>query len=502
MDARIPVRRSHSPGCGHRTGTRRPAPAAVADGEWGMPSRPPSRFPAHPEDTGGHPCPLTGPSRHPGTRRDLSTPHVLHIVLRVRPAPVHRLAPWARSRRTIPGDGRRAVPRSLPGAAPGTVRPARAPRPPPAAPIRRSGRLDVTGPQGAPAADRDRLRAADLPGVPPGAGAAPQRPLGAARRHGRAASPAVAKCLLDHSPVWAERFRHEIAAYRAFVRHRPPVRVPRLVAADPDSCTLVMERMPGRVARTGRGTRRRRRPGPTSGPRSARSAGSTCGGRRPGSSTRPLRLRRADRALPRAGPAHRPGPAATCRSCCTGWRTRRAGRRQFCHGDALLSNVLLSPAGPVAGRLGARGLVPARLRPGGAVVGARRRPGGPPADQPAGAGGGPGGSGDAFLVNLMLVLTREIRTLRDGGAAHDARHRSGGDPGAAEAGRGAAAAAAPAARRLRAGPPGGAGGGRHPLTRPRPVRRGRTGLDHRCPAGRRARAGKVLRPGSDRRQGR
>ena len=39
---------------------------------------------------------------------------------------------------------------------------------------------------------------------------------------------AVAKCLLDHSPVWVERFRHEIAAYRSFVRHRPPVRVPRL----------------------------------------------------------------------------------------------------------------------------------------------------------------------------------------------------------------------------------------------------------------------------------
>ncbi|HJX87829.1 MAG TPA: hypothetical protein VJ277_09750, partial [Gemmatimonadales bacterium] len=59
---------------------------------------------------------------------------------------------------------------------------------------------------------------------------------------------AVAKCLLDHSPVWTERFRHEIAAYRAFVRHRPPVRVPRLVAADPENCTLVIERMPGRVA--------------------------------------------------------------------------------------------------------------------------------------------------------------------------------------------------------------------------------------------------------------
>ncbi|CAM5403782.1 Phosphotransferase OS=Streptomyces antimycoticus OX=68175 GN=SANT12839_014600 PE=3 SV=1 [Streptomyces antimycoticus] len=32
---------------------------------------------------------------------------------------------------------------------------------------------------------------------------------------------AVAKCLLDHSPVWAERFRREIAMYRAFVRRAP-----------------------------------------------------------------------------------------------------------------------------------------------------------------------------------------------------------------------------------------------------------------------------------------
>ncbi|NEC25812.1 aminoglycoside phosphotransferase family protein, partial [Streptomyces sp. SID8111] len=61
-------------------------------------------------------------------------------------------------------------------------------------------------------------------------------------------STAVAKCLLDHSPAWSERIRHEIAAYRSFVRHRPPVRAPRLIAADPDNCTLVIERMPGRAA--------------------------------------------------------------------------------------------------------------------------------------------------------------------------------------------------------------------------------------------------------------
>lgn len=72
---------------------------------------------------------------------------------------------------------------------------------------------------------------------------------------------------------------------------------------------------------------------------------------------------------------------------------------------------------------------------------------------------------DAFLVNLMLVLTREIR------ACEAAMQRSMRDTPAGPARAGAAPAGEeqrlllrPAARRLGDGPPRGPRGGRHPLT--------------------------------------
>lgn len=110
-----------------------------------------------------------------------------------------------------------------------------------------SGRIDLSGPQGA----QLRTAIASVHRICP-----EFTPVQVLRRSGRSVlvvgttgrSTAVAKCLLDHSPIWSERFRHEIAAYRSFVRHRPPVRVPRLIAADPDHCTLVIERTAGRVA--------------------------------------------------------------------------------------------------------------------------------------------------------------------------------------------------------------------------------------------------------------
>ncbi|WP_039936667.1 phosphotransferase, partial [Streptomyces himastatinicus] len=110
-----------------------------------------------------------------------------------------------------------------------------------------SGRLDVSGPQGA----QLRTAIAAVHRICP-----EFNPVQVLRRSGRSVllvgstgrTTAVAKCLLDHSPAWAERFRREIAMYRTFVRQRPPVRVPRLIAADPDNCALVIERMPGRVA--------------------------------------------------------------------------------------------------------------------------------------------------------------------------------------------------------------------------------------------------------------
>ncbi|UNO38785.1 aminoglycoside phosphotransferase family protein [Streptomyces sp. MST-110588] len=295
-----------------------------------------------------------------------------------------------------------------------------------------SGRLDLSGPQGA------QLRAA----VASVHRICPEfNPVQVLRRSGRSVllvgttgrTSAVAKCLLDHSPAWAERFRHEIASYRAFVRHRPPVRVPRLVAADPDNCVLVVERMPGRVAAMQRH--------PTEAPPRAdvRAAiGAIC---RINLWQPPLtmfgkpldyagRIRRfhdlgllTDRDLGDLqklmhGLAHKQG--------------------QFCHGDALLNNVLLSPAGPVLLDWDSAGwyLPGYDLATLWSVLGdapvARRH-----ISQLAQAAGP--AARDAFLVNLMLVLTQEIRryetqvqrTMRDPAPAGTS---GPGQPGAPTAG--------------------------------------------------------------------
>ncbi|UGY94753.1 aminoglycoside phosphotransferase family protein [Streptomyces gobiensis] len=272
-----------------------------------------------------------------------------------------------------------------------------------------SGRLDLSGPQGT------RLRAAitSVHRICPDF-----HPVQILRRSGRSVllvgtigrSPAVAKCLLDHSPAWAERFRHEIAAYRAFVRHRPPVRVPRLIAADPDNCTLVIERMPGRPAAL---QRHPVDPPQRTDLRALLGAVSRLNSWRPpgGMFDHPLdygaRLSRfhelgllTDRDMGDLqkllhGVANRggqPGPS---------W--------QFCHGDALLSNVLLSPTGPVLVDWEHTGwyLPGYDLATLWSVLGdspvARRQ-----ISQLAQVSGP--AARDAFLVNLMLVLTREIRT--------------------------------------------------------------------------------------------
>jgi hypothetical protein len=87
----------------------------------------------------------------------------------------------------------------------------------------------------------------------------------------------------------------------------------------------------------------------------------------------------------------------------------RQGMGQFCHGDALLSNILLSPTGPVLVDWEHAGwyLPGYDLATLWAVLGdapAARRQISQLAQQPGTA------ARDAFLVNLMLVLTREIRT--------------------------------------------------------------------------------------------
>ncbi|MGW7518580.1 aminoglycoside phosphotransferase family protein [Streptomyces sp. NPDC054796] len=271
-----------------------------------------------------------------------------------------------------------------------------------------SGRLDLSGPQGA----QLRSAIASVHRICPDF-----HPVQVLRRYGRSVllagtagrSPVVAKCLLDHSPAWAERFQHEIAAYRTFVRHRPPVRVPRLVAADPEACTLVIERLPGRIV----STQRHPFEAPPRGDLRA-VLGSFC---------------RVNQWQPPPSMFERPVdyPARLARYHELGLLTDRdlgdlqkllhgiahAGGKhgapwQFCHGDALLTNVLLAPTGPAlvdwehAGwYLPGYDLATLWSVLGDAPV-ARRQ-----ISQLAQSAGP--ASRDAFLVNLMLVLTREIR---------------------------------------------------------------------------------------------
>ncbi|MFF9483060.1 aminoglycoside phosphotransferase family protein [Streptomyces sp. NPDC014733] len=265
-----------------------------------------------------------------------------------------------------------------------------------------SGRLDLSGPQGAPL----RAAVASVHRICP-----EFHPVQVLRRGGRSVllvgttgrTTAVAKCLLDHSPVWVERFRQEIVAYRAFVRHRPPVRVPRLVAADPENCTLVVERMPGRVAAL------QRHPSEAPARGDVRAAlGAICRINLwqppPGLFDAPLDYGR------RIARYHELG-LLTDRDLGDLRKLLRGiphVQGQFSHGDALLNNVLLSPMGPVLLDWDSAGwYLPgydlatlwAQL---GEAPAARRQ-----ISQLAQAPGP--AARDAFLVNLMLVLTREIQ---------------------------------------------------------------------------------------------
>ncbi|MGW1598600.1 aminoglycoside phosphotransferase family protein [Streptomyces sp. NPDC002343] len=338
----------------------------------------------------------------------------------------------ARPLRSRPaGGGPYLDPVARPGVpVPGVVRPRRVPGRPGAQPL--SGRLDLSGPQGA----QLRTALASVHRICP-----EFAPVQVLRQGGRSVllvgttgrGTAVAKCLLDHSPVWVERSRQEIAAYRSFVRHRPPVRVPRLIAADPDNCTLVIERLPGRPVAL------RRHPmeaPPRADIRAALGAICRVNAWRPPAGTFDMPLDYAarisryhelglltDRDLGDLqkllhGIAHEVG---------------RHGMLQFCHGDALLSNILLSPAGPVlvdwehAGwYLPGYDLATLWLALGDAAPVARRN-----ISQLAQSAGP--ASRDAFLVNLMLLLTREIRTVETA-VQRSMREAAPPVPGAAQPG--------------------------------------------------------------------
>lgn len=267
-----------------------------------------------------------------------------------------------------------------------------------------SGRIDLSGPQGA----QLRTALASVQRICP-----EFAPVQVLRRSGRSVllvgttgrMTAVAKVLLDHSPEWRERYRHEIATYRAFVRHRPPVRVPRLIAADPENCTLVVERMAGRVAAL------QRHPveaPPRADVRAALGAVCRVNQWRPPTDLFEDPLNYAQR----IARYHELGlltdrDLGDLQKLLHGLKLAGV-QRQFNHGDALLSNLLLSPAGPVLLDWEHAGwyLPGYDLATLWTVLG----------DAPAARSqisrlaqaAGPAAR-DAFLVNLMLVLTREIR---------------------------------------------------------------------------------------------
>jgi hypothetical protein len=234
-------------------------------------------------------------------------------------------------------------------------------------------------------------------------------------------APVIAKCLAPHAEwrrqdaVRAEWFRYEIAAYRTFVRHRPPVRLPKLVAADPDRCVLLLEGVHGRPAALGRHPANSPTPGEV---------------RAVLGSVRALNLWR-----PPSGAFQAPldYQREIARYHALGLLTDRDTSDlqqllhglahippQFCHGDALLSNVLLAPSGPVlvnwertgwylpgydlavlwsvlSGDTAARRQISQLAQAGGTVL------------------------RDAFLVNLILVLTREVRLHDTPGADEERR---------------------------------------------------------------------------------
>ena len=238
-------------------------------------------------------------------------------------------------------------------------------------------------------------------------------------------TPVVAKCLAQPGGQArqatrtalqnADLFRREVAAYRAFVRTRPPARLPKLVAADTERCVLLMERVPGRPAA------RERHPVNTPAPGEVRAILGA---------VRSLNLWR-----PPVGTFDVPVNSVreVARYHALGLLTDRdasdlqqllhglaATPLQFCHGDALLTNVMLAPSGPVLVDWEHAGW----YLPGydlallwtvlSGDTAARRQ-----ISQVAQASGTL--PRDAFLVNLLLVLMREIRTHDHPGAGEEQR---------------------------------------------------------------------------------
>ena len=220
----------------------------------------------------------------------------------------------------------------------------------------------------------------------------------------------VAKCLPTPAGAPAERLRQEILAHRSFVRLRPPVRVPRLVADDPQGCVLVTEFVPGRMAGA------RRHAAALHSAAELRAALAAFGRL---NSWRPRGLFREMVNYPAQLARYHELGLLTDRDV-SDLHTLLHGLcprgqelpRQFCHGAATPGSVLFSPTGPVLiGWAAAGWYLPghdlATLWTALADLPRARRL----ITQLAHAQGQPGR--DAFLVNLLLVLTREIRRCEE-----------------------------------------------------------------------------------------
>ncbi|WP_425559959.1 aminoglycoside phosphotransferase family protein [Kitasatospora paranensis] len=231
-------------------------------------------------------------------------------------------------------------------------------------------------------------------------------------------APVVAKCLAPQAArdeQLVERFHHEVAVYRAFVRHRPPVRLPRLVAADHDRCVLVLERIPGRPAARERHPVNPPTPGEV---RAMLGAVRTLNLWRPPSDVfgKPLDYQMEIARFHSVGQLT-DRDAGDLRQLLHGLANTNW---QLCHGDALLGNMLLAPSGPVLLDWEEAGW----YLPGydmavlwsvlSGDTAARRQ-----ISQLAQAGGTL--ARDAFLVNLVLVLMREIRLHDVPGAGEEQR---------------------------------------------------------------------------------
>ncbi len=219
----------------------------------------------------------------------------------------------------------------------------------------------------------------------------------------------------ERRAVLVERFHREVAVYRAFVRHRPPVRMPKLVAADHDRCVLVMERIPGRPAAMERHPANSPTPGEV---RAVLGAVRALNLWNPPTDVfqRPLDYQLEVTRFHTVGQLT-DRDATDLRQLLHGLAHTAP---QLCHGDALLSNILLAPSGPVLVDWEQAGW----YLPGydlavlwsvlSGDTAARRQ-----ISQLAQAGGTL--ARDAFLVNLVLVLMRELRLYDVPGAGEEQR---------------------------------------------------------------------------------